>query len=84
MANIGNPLPASLQTHFALRIELAYSTVSAPIVLVVAGKIPMDLLAAEWMKIFRAKSAGKTPLQNGNYDGTLKIEEGGRRILFRT
>ena len=50
MANIGGPA--------ALRIASAYRTLSAAVVLVVAGTIPVDLLAAERTKIYKAKSAG--------------------------
>ena len=41
----------------------------------------VDLLAEERMEIYMAKSAGN---ENGNDDGTVKLEEGGRRDLFRT
>ena len=73
----------SLQRMAALPIASAYSTVSAPVALVIAGTIPVDLLATERMEIYKAKSAGnhlatsgKTPFQNGNdWNGIMKIEE---------
>ena len=41
-----------------MRITSAYRTVSDPAVLEIAGTIPVHLLAAERMKIYKAKSAG--------------------------
>ena len=43
----------SVQRTSALLIALAYRTVSAPAILVIAGTIHVDLLAAERMKIYR-------------------------------
>ena len=82
-------LLVSVQRTAALRIALAYRTVSSPAVLVIACAIPVDLLAAEWMEdewIRRSRViiSGKTPLQNGNDDGTKKIEKSVRRDLSRT
>lgn len=48
----------SVQRTAASRIASAYRTVSAPALLVIAGTIPVDLLAAERMEIYKAKSAG--------------------------
>ena len=51
-------LTVSVQGTAALRIASAYRTESAPAVLVKAGTIPVDLLAADQMKIYKAKLAG--------------------------
>ena len=40
----------------AMRIAEAYRTMSAPVALVIAGTILMDLLAAERVEIYKAKS----------------------------
>ena len=48
----------SVQRTAALSIASAYRTVSAPAVLVITGTSPVDLLPAERMEIYRAKSAG--------------------------
>ena len=64
---------------------------SAPAVFVIAGTIPVDLLAAERMEIYKAKSAEnhitsrfrEDTFKNGNNDGTMKIAQGGRRDLSR-
>ena len=53
----GNLL-VSVQRTSALRIVSAYRTVSAPAVFVIAGTIPEDLLAEEWIEIYKAKSTG--------------------------
>ena len=42
----------------ALRIVSAYYTIFVPVVLVIAGTVPVDLLAAERTEIYKAKSAG--------------------------
>ena len=42
-----------------LCIASAYRTVSAPAVLVIAGTISVDLLAAGRAEIYKAKSAGR-------------------------
>ena len=55
--NRGNSL-VSVQKTATLRIASAYRTVSAPAVLVIAGTIPVDLMAAERTEIYKAKSAG--------------------------
>ena len=44
-------LLVSVQRTASLRIASAYRTVFAPAVLVIAGTIPVDLLAAEWVEI---------------------------------
>ena len=58
-----------------------------------ADTIPVDLLAAECMQIYKAKSAGnhitgyfreKSITEYGNDDGTINIEKSGRRDLSRT
>ena len=56
--------------------------VSVPEVLVIAGTIPVNLLAAERMEIYKEKTTGnhtidyfrETPFQNGNDDETMKTE----------
>ena len=48
----------SVQRTAALRIASAYRTASAHAVLVMAGTIPVDLLAAERMEIYKTKLAG--------------------------
>ena len=77
-----------MQRTAELRIASAYRTVSSPAVLVIVDTIAADLLAAEQIEIYKAKSAvnhftGKIRFQNGNDNGTMKIEEGGQRDLFR-
>ena len=59
---------------------------SVPAVLLIAGTIPVDLLAEQRMEIYKAKSKFiKSKLfQNANDDGTLKIEEDGWIDLSRT
>ena len=49
----------SVRRTAELRIASTYRTVSAPAVLVIAGIIPVDLLAAERTEIYKAKSAGR-------------------------
>ena len=43
----------SVQRRAALRVSCAYRTVSGPAIMVVAGVIPLDLLAVEKQNIFR-------------------------------
>ena len=58
----------------------------------IAGTLPVGLLAAERMEIYKVKSTGnhitghfrETPLQNGTDYGTMTVEEGGRRDLSWT
>ena len=59
-------------------------TVSVSAVLVIASTIPVVLLATERIEIYKTKSARKS-LQgkHGNDDGTMKIEKGRPRDLFR-
>ena len=45
-----------VQRMATLRIEYAYRTVYALAVLVTAATILVDLLAAKWMEIYKAKS----------------------------
>ena len=47
----------SIQRTTALRIASVYRAVSAPAVLVIADTIPVDLLAAEWMEVYKSKPA---------------------------
>ena len=47
-----------VQRAAALHIASAYRTVFAPAVLVIAGTIPVDLLAAERTEIYKEKSVG--------------------------
>ena len=47
-----------VQRTATLRIASAYRTVPAPAVFVIACTIPVDLMAAERMEIYKAKSAG--------------------------
>ena len=69
----------------ALRIESTYRIVSTPLVLVTAGTIPVELLAARRREIYKAKLAGKHINDylkeniNDNYDRTMRMEEGGQR-----
>ena len=48
----------SVQSTVALRIDSSYRTVSVPAVIVIAGTIPVDLMAAERTGIYKTKSAG--------------------------
>ena len=48
-----------IQRTAVLRIVSAYRAVSAPSVLMIAGTIPVDLVAAEQTEIYKAKSAGR-------------------------
>ena len=48
----------SVQRTAALCIASTYRAVSAPVVLVIACTIPVDLLAVERMEIYKAKLAG--------------------------
>ena len=63
---------ANLLVSAGLPIATTYSTVSAPAVLVIAGTIPVDLLATERMEVYKAKSVGNhitghvTPFQNND------------------
>ena len=57
----------SVQRVTDLRTVSAYRTVFFPAVLVVADTIPVDLLAAERIKI----NTAKTPFQNDNDDGMV-------------
>ena len=51
-------------------------TVSAPAPLVIAGSITVDLLAAERMEVYKAKSTGNHI--TGQYrENTMKIEKSG-------
>ena len=66
-----------------LRIASAYRTVSVSTVLVIASTISMDLLAAERMEIYKAKSAENHMtyhFREDNGNETMKIEEGGSEI----
>ncbi|XP_026464661.1 uncharacterized protein LOC113367250 [Ctenocephalides felis] len=49
---------ASVQRRGALRVTCAYRTVSEAAVLVIAGAIPIDLLAFERVKLYDAKLGG--------------------------
>ena len=46
----------AVQRSEAMRVACSYRTVSGPVVLVVAGMIPIDLLAKERKTIFKRKS----------------------------
>ena len=48
----------SIQRTAALCIVTAYGTVSALAVLVITGSVPVDLLAAQQMEIYKTKYAG--------------------------
>ena len=52
-------LLVSVQRMDALRNASAYRTVSLLGVLVIAGTIPVDLLATERTEIYKTKSAGR-------------------------
>ena len=48
----------SVQRTAALRMASTYRTVSVPAILVIAGAIPVDMMAAERTKIYKMKSTG--------------------------
>ena len=62
----------SVQRNAALRIVPAYRTVSATAVLVIRGKITEDLLAAQRMEIYKAKSAGNHIIDHFREDTIIK------------
>ena len=72
----------SAQRTAILLIASAYFTVSAPAVLVIAVTIPVD--PQNLLEITYPVTPVKTEFQNGNDDGTMNIEEGGRLDLSWT
>nr|XP_034194958.1 uncharacterized protein LOC117611141 [Osmia lignaria] len=50
---------AAVQRRCALRVACSYRTVAEPAVLVIAGMLPIDLLAVERKQVYEAKRSGQ-------------------------